>query len=169
MHYYERKIAATFGSHREAAEARKQLVDDAGIPLARCEIVVPGEGLNLKDARRESLRTRRSLIFWHVLLGTAGCAAGIGAALAAGTLAPEFARTATPVMYFVAAAIGGMLGLLLAGGISLRPDQNWLYSKVRDRLRQQEWAVIVHPRHDLDARAARDILLPAANEGQATL
>ena len=61
---------------------------------------------------------------------------------------------ASPMMaLFPMVGFGAVLGLLLGGLISLRPDHVWLITAVRSALEQNQWALVVHPT-DADQTAA---------------
>lgn len=149
----ERSITklAVICQDRAQADAAARLAQSAGLAPAQVRVLTPAMAA---QSHREWFAAAAEpepggiwRTFWraHTVMGALGAVAG--AALYAGFLAagnPAVAgspRLALLAMVF----FGGVLGLLLGGLITLRPDHSTLLTRLRQALSQGQCAVIVHP------------------------
>lgn len=145
------KVAGLFASKSEAETAAQQLRAAAGLDDPQVYVVGPPDGAAAdspalsRKLEPEQAGIWRTLIRAHVIAGSAGVIAGI--LLYLGFLAADTAAVeSTPGMSLVAMVFFGLLiGLLLGGLLTARPDHSWVIATVRRAVRQGRWAVVVHP------------------------
>lgn len=154
------KVAGLFAGKAEAETVAQQLRAVAGLDDPQVYVVGPPDGAAAnspafsRKLEPEQAGILRTLIRAHVVTGSAGVVAGILLYLGfllAGTAAVE----STPGMSLVAMAFfGGLIGLLLGGLLTARPDHAWVIATVRRAVRQGRWAVVVHPLSQQQLNAA---------------
>lgn len=154
------KVAGLFAGKAEAETVAQQLRAVAGLDDPQVYVVGPPDGATAnspafsRKLEPEQAGILRTLIRAHVVTGSAGVVAGILLYLGfllAGTAAVE----STPGMSLVAMAFfGGLIGLLLGGLLTARPDHAWVIATVRRAVRQGRWAVVVHPLSQQQLNAA---------------
>lgn len=92
----------------------------------------------------------RTALRSHLLLGVLGLALGL--VVTAGLLAVPWPPAEDSPLYtaLFSAMMGGFVGLMFAGVLTLRPDHSAVIDAVRPQIEDGAWAVIVRPR-DADA------------------
>jgi hypothetical protein len=153
------KVAGLFSGKGEAETAAQQLREAARLDDPQVYVVGPPDGAAANSAalsrklEPEQAGIWRTLIRAHVVAGSAGVVAGILVYL--GFLSADTAAIeSTPGMSLVAMVFfGGLIGLLLGGLLTARPDHAWVIATVRRAVRRGRWAVVVHPlsQQQLDA------------------
>jgi len=147
------KVSAVFGDAGQARGAADELVSGLGLRAEQVEVVAPGDRRISRKLEPESAGIAKTLVKSHVVLGAAG--AGLGLVVAVVLVLSGIAATASnPVYTFLALGfLGGMLGMLLGGLISLRPDHDPMIRRVERAARTGRWSVVVHARdHDEEHR-----------------
>tara|TARA_R110002073_G_scaffold293110_1_gene458620 strand:- start:146 stop:508 length:363 start_codon:yes stop_codon:yes gene_type:complete len=92
----------------------------------------------------ETTGIARTLVQSHILLGVGGLVLGLLVAALLVTAGPVVTRS-SPVMTFIALGfLFPVLGLLLAGLISLRPDHSAIIERARTATAMAHWTVIAH-------------------------
>jgi hypothetical protein len=164
------KVAGLFASKGQAETAAQQLKEAAGLDDPQVYVVGPPDGAAAnspalsRKLEPEQAGIWRTLIRAHVAAGSAGVIGGI--LLYLGFLSADIAAVkSTPGMSLVAMVFfGGLIGLLLGGLLTARPDHAWVIATVRRAVRLGRWAVVVHPlsqqqldaaMHELRARSDR--------------
>lgn len=125
--------------------------DTAGLDDPQLYLVGPSDGTAVnspafsRKLEPEQAGIGRTLIRAHVVAGTAGVIAGVLVYLGF-LLADNAAVTSTPGMSLVAMVFfGGLIGLMLGGLLSARPDHVRVIATVRRAIRKGRWALVIHP------------------------
>lgn len=159
------KVAALFSSKSAAESVVRQVKDAAGLDDPQVYLMGPKDEPALngtafsRKLEPETTGIWRTMIRAHVAAGTAGVIAGLLVYLgfiAAGSVAVQ----STPGMSLAAMVfLGGLIGLLLGGLLTARPDHIRVIAAVRSAIRQGRWAVVIHPltqnQLDVSMRALR--------------
>lgn len=141
---YSHKVTAEFASQIEADNAVKTLIDQAGLPSAQITVVQPHDPTMARKIEPETKGIGRSLARAHVTLGLGGLVAGLVLAAILVAVGPE-ATQSSPLMTFMALGfLFAMLGLLLGGAVSLRPDHDPMIEHTRTATDAGKWTVIAH-------------------------
>jgi hypothetical protein len=145
------KVAALFASKSLAEDVAQQVKETAGLDDPQVYLVGPPDGTALnspafsRKLEPEQAGIWRTLIRAHVVAGTAGVIAGVLVYLGF-ILADSAAVKSTPGMSLVAMVFfGGLIGLLLGGLLTARPDHVRVITTVRRAIRRGLWAVVIHP------------------------
>lgn len=145
------KVAALFGSKTVAEDVAQQVKDTAGLDDPQVYLVGPQDGTAVnspafsRKLEPEQAGILRTLIRAHVITGTAGVIAGLLVYFGF-QLADNAAVQSTPGMSLVAMAFfGGLMGLLVGGLLTARPDHVRVITTVRRAIRKGGWALVVHP------------------------
>ncbi|MCB1979541.1 MAG: hypothetical protein M9919_05035 [Burkholderiaceae bacterium] len=158
------KVAGIFRQRAQAEASLEQLRFSAGLERSQLRLLRPEDA----DAARSELFGRavepesaglaRTLVQTHVVGGFAGAVLGLA-------LFYWLARadnpliTSSPVVAFIAiVGFSITFGLLAAGLLALRPDHVLLISRVRSALRENRWAVVVHPVNRAQTAKAKEVL-----------
>lgn len=160
----ERQIATIYADRQTAEAARENLLQARLVPEERCRLLPPHEAARLPSLARESRRTRRALIVWHVILGGLGLVAGLAAGAVVARWQPQLLNIGEILFYAVFAGFGLVFGLLAGGAVSFRPDQGLVFSAVRDELREGNWALVTRVTSRREYRQARRALSEDAEE-----
>lgn len=157
------KVASVFADEAHARDAARDVAAQVVLNDDQVSVLSPADGDNANRARFGRKVQPEShgiaLTFWksHLLLGSLG---GLLGGLLWWTLQTYPSIASSPVAALVAlVGFGITFGLLLAGVITLRPDQAALYAQVQDRLRHHMWAVVFHPDSARRAKAIEAALL----------
>lgn len=152
------KVAGLFSSKSLAESVAQQVKLTAGLDDPQVYLVGPPDGAAFnspafsRKMEPESTGIWRTMIRAHVVAGTAGVIVGILVYIGF-ILAGSAAVKSTPGMSLVAMTFfGGLIGLLLGGLLTARPDHARVITTVRRAIRQGRWAVVIHPltQHQLD-------------------
>lgn len=152
------KVAALFNQAIDAGAAAERVVRVGRLPLKRVLVVAPADpalGGKLEPEDRGVFSTLpRSLVG----LGTAGLLLGL---LSGWTLILAGVGIAVASPYYTVGLVGAfgmILGLMLGGPVTLRPDHAMLIERVREGLGNGQWAVVVHPTNREQASRALSVL-----------
>lgn len=141
---FPHKVSAEYPSQESAELAVKRLTEQAQIPRVQINIVQPNDPLIARKLEPEVSGISRTLARSHLVLGGAGLVLGLVLALILVTLGPALTRS-SPLFTFISLGfVCTILGLLLAGLVSLRPDHDPVIAKTRTAARTGLWTVVVH-------------------------
>jgi hypothetical protein len=149
-------MAATFDDDAEARRVAEALERRVG--AADVTVTGPGDTTLTGKLEPEVKGIWRTGVRSHLILGGTGLVLG----LLAGALATAWntaGAASSPFMAVFALGLIGLFGGLVAAGLlTLRPDHAWVIRKVRSAIDRRHWAVIVRPRHSLQAERAWELL-----------
>lgn len=141
---FPHKVSAQYNSQELADQAVQLLVDHAQLPRQQILVVQPHDPNMERKIQPEVKGIARTLAKSHAVLGLAGLGLGLLVAAVLTTVGPVV-TTASPLLTFIALGfLFTILGLILAGAISLRPDQDLLLEKTRTATDTGHWTVIAH-------------------------
>lgn len=141
---YSHKVTVEHDSQVAADRTIRSLTDTAGLPLSQIRLVEPHDPDLANKVEPETKGIARLLVRAHVGLGLTGLVVGLVAAAVLVGIGPAVTRS-SPVMTFIALGfLGPILGLLLAGVISLRPDHDPMIEKTRKATSAGRWTVVAH-------------------------
>jgi len=145
------KVAGLFMNRSGAEDAAQQVKHMAGLDDAQVNLVGPPDGTTLNSPafssklEPEQAGIWRTLVRAHLVSGAAGVAAGIllylGFIVAGNAAVVSTAGMSLAVFVF----FGGVLGLLVGGLLTARPDHILVITSVRRAIRKGRWAVVIHP------------------------
>lgn len=137
-------VAASFDARKGAENAVSALEEDAHLNGVT-QIIAPGDPSFVRKLEPEQRGIWRTAVRSHVLLGILGAVLGAAAAVML-VLAPWPAAASSPGFTLLFATVmGTLLGMMLAGLLTLRPDHGVVIERVRQWLRWGRWVVIVRP------------------------
>ena len=158
------KVAGLFEQKAQAEAAMQQLFRAGALQAGQVRLLGPEDaqmsrqeifGRSLEPENRGIART---MVQTHMVGGLAGAALGVA-------IYAWFFRTAhptivsTPVMSFLAiVGFSIVLGLMLGGLVTIRPDHVRLITSVRSALRHNQWAVVTHPTSAEQTERVRTLL-----------
>jgi hypothetical protein len=152
-------VAALFGDGQQAklaAERLRQAQDDV-------DVVQPNDRQWMRKLEPEGRAIRRGAFQSHVVLMTAGFVLGVLVSfLLINTWA---AAAASPLLTGISVTlILTLVGGIVAGLLTLRPDRSAVAVQVKEGLRKGRWAVVAHPRDEAAAVQADDTLRNAGGD-----
>jgi len=140
---YSHKISAEFETQIAASSAAESL-ESAGIPIGQIRVIQPHDPNMGHKVEPDDQGIARSLVKAHVMFGLIGLVVGLVIAAVLVTVGPALTRS-SPLMTFIALGfVCPVLGLLLAGAVSLRPDHDLLIEKARMATDGGRWTVVAH-------------------------
>lgn len=143
------KVASVFAAEADARDAAASVTAAAHLQAAQAKVLSPADGrlsrreLFGEKVQPESRGIGKTFLRSHLVLGAIGGALGV---LLWWALRAHPLIASTPLMALV--ALGGFgitFGMILAGVVTLRPDQSALYAQLKDSLQAGKWGVIFHP------------------------
>ncbi|MEX1199466.1 MAG: hypothetical protein WEB02_01635 [Methylophaga sp.] len=137
------KVAAIFNNEAEARAAREELINDGKFGAETVNIVTPGDDNLSKKIQPESKGIAGTIIKSHGILGVVGLLAGLIAASILIAAGPTFTQDSPLATYFAMGFVGLLIGMMVAGAITLRPDQDPLTNETIQASQQHQWTVIV--------------------------
>lgn len=152
------KVGAVFKDAATAREAARHLVDDDSFSGDQVRIVEPGDKSLSSKVEPETRGVARTTVKAHVTTGIVGLVAGLIVVSVLELLGVQFIEWSPSYSYGVGALFGAVLGMLVGGLITLRPDHDPLIMKVKKAARHGGWSVVVHAHDHGEERRARDSL-----------
>ncbi len=152
------KVAALFASKSVAEAAAQQVKQTAGLDDPQVYLVGPPDVAVLnspafsRKLEPEQAGIWRTIIRAHVITGSAGIVLGVLIYLGF-LLAGSVPVNSSPgLSLMVAVFFGAVVGLLLGGFLTARPDHAWVTTTVRSAIRSGRWALVIHPltQHQLE-------------------
>lgn len=126
---FPHKVSAQYNSQESADRAVEILVNKAHIPRFQIRVVQPYDPNMSSKIEPESKGIARTLAKSHTVLGIGGLLFGLVLAAVLVMIGPEMTRS-SPMFTFIALGfLFTFLGLLLAGAVSLRPDNDPMLEK----------------------------------------
>jgi len=156
-------VAAAF-NHRQHAESVADNLRRQIDKIGTVAVVSPGETEVAREMEPEQRGIWRTLVRSHLILGVGGILFGLFVAMAL-VLAPWPAAAASPALAALfAGTLGGFLGMMAGGLVTLRPDHGAVIRSMRARLKVGQWGVVARPMDEAGAERAYAAL---ANAGGA--
>ena len=141
---FPHKVSAQYNSQESADRAVEILVNKAHIPRFQIRVVQPYDPNMSSKIEPESKGIARTLAKSHTVLGIGGLLFGLVLAAVLVMIGPEMTRS-SPMFTFIALGfLFTFLGLLLAGAVSLRLDNDPMLEKTRTATDTGHWTVIAH-------------------------
>jgi len=163
------KVAGTFASEATAKAAQEKLIQQGHFKAADIKIVRPNDAdISIKIEPKDS-GIAKTLVNSHIVFGTAGLAIGLIIAFLLIMIGPEMFKSSPLLVYFALGFVGSLLGLMLAGGISLRPDQDPLITDTVEASTHNQWSVVVQIDSDEANERAQAIMKETAESVTHTL
>lgn len=163
------KVAGLFGQRAQAESAMARLSETVGLQTGQVRLLGPDDaraphrdlfGRKLEPEQRGMFRT---LLRAH--LATAIIGAVLGVLVFWWFYRTQPAVASSPVLAFIAIVFFAIvLAMIIGGLITIRPDHVQLISHVRRALRDNRWAVVVHPVDSTQTEAAKSLLQGAGAE-----
>lgn len=141
---YSHKVTAEFDNKIDADNAVKKLIDQAGLPESQITVVQPHDPNMALKIEPEVKGIGRSLARAHVTLGLGGLVVGLVLAAILVAVGPEATQSSPGMTYIALGFLLGMLGLLLGGAVSLRPDHDPMVEHTRAATDAGQWTVVAH-------------------------
>lgn len=146
-------VAATFDDQRgaeSAADELRQQIDRIGTVA----VVSPDDTQLARKMEPEQAGIWRTLLRSHLIIGVGGALVGLLLALGL-VLAPWPAAASSPgFTALFAATVGGFLGMMAAGLVTLRPDHGAVIRSMRAKLKVGQWGVVARPKDEASAERA---------------
>ena len=141
---FSHKVSAEFNSQRSADETVQSLVARAELPAAQISVIQPSDPYIANKIEPETKGIALTFVKTHFVFGLTGFLLGLLAAALLATYGPALTQS-SPLMTFIALGfLFPVLGLMLAGLLSLRPDHDSLVEKARPAADNGRWTVVVH-------------------------
>jgi hypothetical protein len=152
------KVAAVYPLAIDAQLAARDVKALPDMQDRQVQVVAPYDREWGRKVEPEGVGIWRTAIRAHVTCGVLGLVAGVllfVAFYASGTQAV----LSSPGMSLVAMVLfSTMLGLIVGGALTVRPDHDAVVSTVRQAVTAGRWSVVVHPTTRDQRTAARDAL-----------
>lgn len=159
---FSHKVSAEYENEQAAKKAVDSLVKESGIPLQQIRVVQPHDPAMARKIEPEASGIGWTLVKSHAVLGCVGLVLGLCVATILVYLGPPITRS-SPVLTFIAFGIVlPLVGMLIAGAISLRPDHDLLVDKTRAATDAGHWTVIAHCSDSNEQRRAKAAVDQAA-------
>jgi hypothetical protein len=132
-------------------------------------IVAPGDTDSERKFEPEQAGIWRTALRSHAILGLTGVVIGVLVAVFLAALGwPSISASLGYAALFFG-TLGGFLGLMAAGFLTLRPDHGVVIGKLNSQMKRGRWLVVVHPRSEADADTARQLLEVSGAETRRSL
>lgn len=158
------KVVGVFASQAQAQAALGKLLATPGMAVDQARLLGPEDArLSRREMFSRTMEPEQRGIYKTIFVthGILGLAAGIGGVLLYLWLlrSGQPMVTSSPLLAFIAiVGFATTFGLLLGGLVTMRPDHVWLINAVRSALKQNRWAVVVHPTDERQSQAAKETL-----------
>lgn len=140
----DHKLVAVFSSEAEAHLAVEALARKTGLDDAQVKLVSPGDTHQERQIEPESGGIWRTMARAHIWLGLAGAIAGAILFFTLYVLGIEFIRQSAVTAGIVLTIIGGVIGLMGGGLVTLRPDHARYAQAAQSALKKGQHVLTVH-------------------------
>ncbi|MFI9654635.1 hypothetical protein ABGV17_07880 [Guyparkeria sp. GHLCS8-2] len=151
-------VSAVFHDAGRARDAANALAAKAGFDSDQIVLVRPHDRELSSKVERESGAIFSTILRSHAVLGIVGAVAGLilaGVLVGAGF---DWATTTPGWVFGVFAVVGGAIGMLGGGLVSIRPDHERVITDTEDASEHGKWTVVVHARDEDEKRRADELL-----------
>lgn len=155
---FPHKVSAVFHDARRARDAATALTAKAGFSSEQIELVDPHDPELAEKVEKESDAIFSTILRSHALLAIVGAVIGLILAAVLVGAGFEFAQTRPGWVYGILAVVGGAIGMLAAGLVSIRPDHEPMIAKTEDASEHGEWTVVAHVRDEDEKHRADELL-----------
>lgn len=152
------KVAAEFDSQDRAEGAVGRLIEEAAITQEQIELVRPHDPAPGSKVERDSSGIARTAIRSHLVLGSAGLIIGLVVAIVLILAGVDLAASSPGFALLAMGFLGAVLGLLLGGLVTARPDHDLVIVATRNAAEEGRWAVVAHAADDEQHQRIRAIL-----------
>lgn len=141
------KIAAVYETKEAAGHAAESLTRLANLQSTQWAVVGPHEQGFARKLEPESQGIARTGIRSHLVLGAVGLLAGIALWVLLYGLGIAFITASPVASAAVIIVFATILGMMLGGLVTARPDHQVVILKVRKAAEEGKWCLILHPRN----------------------
>ncbi|MDK8464825.1 hypothetical protein [Marinobacter sp. SS13-12] len=152
------KVAAVFDTETEAKGAAKALCEGTSLTDDQVAVLSPRDRHTGSELEPEDQGIWHTLVRSHVGLGAGGAVTGFIVFLILSALGIGFIAQNAVVAASVLAALGLMLGLLLAGAVTIRPDHTPYLMKAQSALSKGKYVLTVHASSTQQLQEAKSLL-----------
>lgn len=152
------KVAAIFETESDANGVARVLSQDTSLDHEQVIVVSPQDQHPGEELEPENQGIWQTLVRSHLWLGIGGAVAGFIVFLILSAVGVGFIAQNGVVAAAVLAALGLILGLLLAGGVTLRPDHTPYVAKAQSALREGKYVLTVHASSSEQLKEATAVL-----------
>lgn len=163
------KVAAVFNSEAKAQDARQDLISKGKFASQLINIVEPEDPNLSNKIEPESSGIAKTFMKSHGILAVVGLLAGFILASILVAAGPTFTQDSPLSTYLALSFVGLLLGLMVAGLITLRPDHDPLISETIEASHHQQWTVVVQTGSRDATNLAKQILGNKANSVRETI
>lgn len=152
------KVAAVFDTETDAKGAAKALCAGTSLTDDQVAVLSPRDPHQGSELEPEDQGIWHTLVRSHVGLGAGGAVTGFIVFLILSALGIGFIAQNSVVAASVLAALGLMLGLLLAGAVTIRPDHTPYLMKAQSALSKGKYVLTVHASSTQQLQEAKSLL-----------
>jgi hypothetical protein len=155
---YPHVVDAVFRDERHARDAATALAAKGGLSDEQIDLVRPNDPQRAEKLEPESSDIFRTILRSHAALGVIGVVVGLILASILIGAGFDFAQTRPGWVYGIFAVVGGLIGMLGAGVVSVRLDHERVIAETRDASTHGEWTVVAHAQDEDEKHRAGEVL-----------
>lgn len=152
------KVGAVFSDFAAAQRVAESLAEGSHERHSRVDLIEPGDPKMTNKLEPETVGVRRTLVRSHVVMGIAGILGGLLLVLILSLLGVEAVSANIGYASMALGFVGGMIGMMAGGLVSIRPDHDHLINEARDACEHGQWVVLVHTQQKSEEDRVRDVL-----------
>ncbi|GGZ62461.1 hypothetical protein [Paraglaciecola chathamensis] len=143
------KVSATYADEASAKKGATAVLDNAALQPDEVRIIGPHDTQFDQKLENKDKKVGFFMLKAHMAFGLIGIVLGVFFAILLAFYGPSYTQN-SPIMTVIALSIlGFFVGLMLAGFISLRPDQDGVVNQSREATHDGKWVVVVNsPSHE---------------------
>tara|TARA_R110002167_G_scaffold309554_1_gene514466 strand:+ start:461 stop:973 length:513 start_codon:yes stop_codon:yes gene_type:complete len=156
------KVSAVYPDELRARAGLQSVLDSSGLTSSVTKLVAPHDNDFDKKLEKNDKQVGTFMLKAHLSFALFGVILGLFGAGILAFYGPTYTQ-ASPVMTAIALSVlGFFFGLMLAGLVSLRPDQDGVVNQTREATQEGKWVVVVStPSHE-KTQQVNDILSETA-------
>ncbi|WP_166422941.1 hypothetical protein [Paraglaciecola sp. 20A4] len=143
------KVSAIYTDEIKARKGLKAVLDNSGLSSTAVKLVSPHDNHFDKKLVKDDKQVGSFMLKAHLSFAIFGVILGL---LSAGILAfygPSYTQASPGLTAMALSVLGFFFGLMLAGFVSLRPDQDGVVNQTRSATEEGKWVVVVNtPSHE---------------------
>lgn len=162
------KVSAVYANEQQAKSALKAIMNELSLSQQQVSLVPPNDVNYDQKIEPNDRSVGRTLITNHINFGLGGALLGLAGGIILGIYGPQYTQSSPGLTVAALVILGLFVGLLMAGLISLRPDQDAVVNETRQATQNDKWVVIIHTANHQQNEHARTVLEKSADSVSAS-
>lgn len=163
------KVSAVYTNEFSAKSAIKRIMQELALDQQQISLISPHDVNYERKIEPDTKKVGRSLFKTHLVGGITGAGLGMIGGIILGMYGPTYAQASPELTVLALSVLGLFGGLLVAGLVFLRPDQDAVVNETRQATDEAKWVVVVRTKNHQQTEQAKSLLDKSADSVSSSL